>query len=186
MTIVRKLWPVLRATPGPILHHSNAGSNDPGKSETSSVSNQNPLGQSLRPNNRMMNPLLGEPPDSVFPHAMALAQYEAISPRTPSMPFPEGLHASHQQRESSASSSHSVALTSTPSTAPATPGVPQGGLSPLTKEQQHVLLNPRPLPMLRMPSLNPYQSAYIHFRRSPFTPSDTCVTVSKPQRSYFL
>ncbi|PLW15687.1 hypothetical protein PCANC_14339 [Puccinia coronata f. sp. avenae] len=132
---------------------SNAGSNDPGKSDASTVSNQNPLGQSVRPNNRMMNPLLGEPPDSVFPHAMALAHYEAISPRTPSLPFPEGLHADHQQRQGSGSSSHSVALTSTPSTAPATPSVPLGGLAPLTKEQQHVLLNPRPLPMLRMPSI---------------------------------
>lgn len=36
---------------------------------------------------------------------------------------------------------------------PATPGVHQSGLTPLTKEQQQIFLNPRPLQMLRMPSI---------------------------------
>ncbi|OAV97812.1 hypothetical protein PTTG_01331 [Puccinia triticina 1-1 BBBD Race 1] len=147
---------------------SNAGSNDPTtKSETSTLSNQNqnqnqnqtqtqtqnPLGQSARSNNLSTTTILGDPPDTAFPHAIALAQYEAISPRTPSLPFPEGLYAANQQRQSSGSSLQSAVQTPSPSTAPVTPNVVQTGLTPLTKEQQQILLNPRPLPMLRMPSI---------------------------------
>ncbi|KAA1070357.1 ssk1 response regulator receiver [Puccinia graminis f. sp. tritici] len=150
---------------------SNAGSNDPtAKSDTSTPSNQNRLGQSVRSSHLSANPILGDPPDSTFPHAIALAQYEAISPKTPSLPFPEGLYAANQQRQSSGSSSHSVAPTPSPSTAPVTPNVTQTGLSSLTKEQQQVLLNPRPLPMLRMPSIPAN------------LPTSISVTLSSPRR----
>ncbi|KAI7938132.1 hypothetical protein MJO28_015052 [Puccinia striiformis f. sp. tritici] len=153
--------------------YSNAGSNDPTKSDASTLSNhQNPLGQSIRNNTLTGSQILGDPPDSPYPRAMALASYEAISPRTPSLPFPEGLYAAHQQRQNSGSlSSHSVPPTPTSGTAPVTPNTTQqNGLSPLTKEQQQVLLNPRPLPLLRMPSI------------SANLPTSISVTLPSPRR----
>ncbi|KAH9442548.1 hypothetical protein Pst134EA_031967 [Puccinia striiformis f. sp. tritici] len=152
--------------------YSNAGSNDPTKSDASTLSNhQNPLGQSIRNNTLTGSQILGDPPDSPYPRAMALASYEAISPRTPSLPFPEGLYS-----PSTASKFWIIIIafsspTPTSGTAPVTPNTTQqNGLSPLTKEQQQVLLNPRPLPLLRMPSI------------SANLPTSISVTLPSPRR----
>lgn len=137
---------------------SNAGSNDLERSETStSQSTREPLHQSIRMSNLTHSSVLGDPPDSVFPHAMALAQYEAIPLRTPIVSSPDGLYSAIQLSQNSISPTHSFILTPTTQndhpTAPVTPSGSLNGLNTLTGEQQQSSLNPRPLPMLRMPSI---------------------------------
>ncbi|KNZ48709.1 uncharacterized protein VP01_5461g1 [Puccinia sorghi] len=105
------------------------GSNDPTKSNTSTVSTQNPLSQSVRANNSTTNLLLGALPIVCFHTRWRLLNTK---------PFHPGrlLHRSLKVRMPLTRSVIVLAC-----------------LTPLTKEQQKIFLNPRPLQMLRMPSI---------------------------------
>ncbi|KNZ57098.1 uncharacterized protein VP01_2240g1 [Puccinia sorghi] len=104
------------------------GSNDPTKSNTSTVSTQNPLSQSVRANNSTTNLLLGALPIVCFHTRWRLLNTK---------PF-------HPGRLLYRSLNVCMPLTRSV--------IVLACLTPLTKEQQQIFLNPRPLQMLRMPS----------------------------------
>lgn len=114
------------------------------------------FGTPMKPSGRTGGTLSVNPSDNVLNHAMALDKYEAISPKTPTVAFsPEAFYALQQQQQLTLlgpSSSATSSQGNPPGTNPRseTPGI----LSQLTPQQQQVLMNPRPSPMLRMPSVS--------------------------------
>ncbi|MBW0479982.1 hypothetical protein O181_019697 [Austropuccinia psidii MF-1] len=94
----------------------------------------------------------------IFPHAIALDQYEAISPKTPKTAMSvEGLAGIAQPPLLSPNVMTSPSFTSTPTqiSSSTNQNTPNGTLlssCQLTLEQQQ-LLNHRPVPLLRMPSI---------------------------------
>ncbi|KAI8443582.1 hypothetical protein BY996DRAFT_8695796 [Phakopsora pachyrhizi] len=130
--------------------------------------------KSIQRSSARKSSLNSSPNDNPLPHAMDLDKFEAISPSTPTVAIGSTVFTSVLSQYQAPIVSPPLAAT-TPTlsgltTTSTSPIAATSNLSQLSREQQMILLNPRPMPMLRMPSV------------PASLPSSISVTLPSPRR----